>query len=235
MDNAGMAKFFEKLVKVRREMPVIKKTETAGVGKYSYDYASLDEIQKMLHPILDKYGIYYFHAPMSRGVMAGMALKVVDTETGVFEQFTFEMELGTKEMTYTDKNNRKIVERAGDAYDPQKHGSVHTYFRRYSLVAFFGIVIEGEDDDGATVAKSNRRYNSQKPKKTYDASKHEKVNVPYNKEKFKENQAKLEAKGGGYDFDAKVWFIPKEVVETQPVDAPSVDDFNQALDDLPLN
>jgi len=203
-------KLYQSLAKVRVDMPCVTKGESANIGKYSYSYSSLDKIQKLLHPILMKHGVHYVQIVNSDGLKAGLIMKVVCLETGEFEEFSMSVELGTKQVKYTDHNNREVFEVTGDAYDPQKHGSVHTYLRRYSIVCFFGIVIEGEDNDAGDVASGNKSsYKSDK--KEYDPQKHTRVKVGYiETNKFMPKVKEFESNGGGYDFDKKIWFIPRK-------------------------
>jgi hypothetical protein len=147
-------KLYQKLAMVRDEMPVFVKDETG----HGYKYVTLDAIQRQLHPVLKKHKLHYFHLPVAESSKSGIIIKIVDLETGEAIEHTFTMELGGKVLKYIDKKARDVVEYTGDEFDPQAHGGVHTYFRRYSLVAMFDLILEGEDDDGASVAKGNRSY-----------------------------------------------------------------------------
>jgi hypothetical protein len=108
---------------VQAEMPILRKTETANVGKYAYKYIPLEDIWATLQPILAKHG-----------------LAVTNTmDGGTLKAFLFHVESG-ESISCGFPVDTKLP--------PQALGSAYTYARRYALCALLQIVAD-KDDDGA--------------------------------------------------------------------------------------
>jgi len=50
--------------------------------------------------------------------------------------------------------------------DPQKYGSLITYYKRYQLQAMLGIATKDEDDDGNSVSQPQQRFEQRQEPKT---------------------------------------------------------------------
>lgn len=215
--------FRQRFALVCDEMPIVGKNGTANAGKkFSYDYALLEEVQGELSPLLTKHNINYYHVPVSEGNRVGVTLVVMDLLSDDQIESTFTMELGSKTIEHIDDYNRKIVEITGDLYDVQKHGAIQTYFKRYSLVGMFRIIVSGDDNDGLTPSEKKAKkneYTKPKPKFVSDNGGfnpkiHEKIERGFvESDVFLEEVKKYEAHGGGYDGKAKAWYLPKDKAE----------------------
>lgn len=137
---------YQRIIDFQKSMPVIKKDETArvsGVSKsgksyeMSYNYATLDSIQKAIQEPLANAGLGYTQEATNEGLKTTL----------------FDVDGNTKEFMYP----------AVFAGKPQEIGSAMTYAKRYALTACLGLIIEGEDDDGNQAQNSKQEY---PPKKT---------------------------------------------------------------------
>lgn len=106
----------------------IVKDKTADTGKYTYDYADINDILAVVKDALTPLNLAISQpvTVSTEGVMSVTTL-LIDIDTGEFLSFP------------------------GPGCpvkgDPQAAGSAITYFRRYALVCLFGL--EADDDDGA--------------------------------------------------------------------------------------
>lgn len=119
-----MKELYTKLYIIQKEGLNIAKNATADVGKFSYDYLTLDKLMEVLRPILEKHKLLVFHQ-----MIAGeMITRLVDTENP--EQIVSSCFPIQKEI------------------EPQKVGSAITYGKRYNISQIFNILTDA-DDDGA--------------------------------------------------------------------------------------
>lgn len=124
------------LVALQAEMPAITKDRTATVtsqkGSYKYAYAGLDDVSRILQPLLAKHGFAFTSMPTvdegGRFVLAWQLLHV----SGESLDGAWPLPPNTA---------------------PQLVGSVITYARRYCLCAVTGAVAT-EDDDGQAAAST---------------------------------------------------------------------------------
>jgi hypothetical protein len=122
------------LAQFQAEIPRIGKGKTARVtsekGNYSYDFADLADISKVVMPLLGKVGLSFTSKPtiVDNQFVLVYALRHVsgDSDEGVYP-----------------------LPKAGT---PQQVGSAITYARRYTLCAVTGIAPDDADDDGAAAA-----------------------------------------------------------------------------------
>lgn len=119
-----MKELYTKLYTIQKEGLNIAKNATADVGKFSYDYLTLDKLMETLRPILEKHKLLVFHQMIS----GEMITRLVDTENP--EQIVSSCFPIQKEI------------------EPQKAGSAVTYGKRYNLGQIFNILTDA-DDDGA--------------------------------------------------------------------------------------
>jgi hypothetical protein len=125
---AEVSSIYQKFARVLVEVPEITKDQTADIKKdFSYNYADINSILRMLKPILAKNGLAISQpASIDDHDNIVVTTMIVDTETG--HSITF----------------------PGPGFpvkgDPQAAGSALTYFRRYAIVNLFSL--GAHDDDG---------------------------------------------------------------------------------------
>lgn len=100
--------------KVQAETPPITKKTAGRTGNQTYKYSPIEQIQKVLHPILAKYGAGYIQS--------------IDP---AFPDF-----LCTTVYT-ADESANYYHEKTESSNDPKQLGSAITYAKRYALVATF--------------------------------------------------------------------------------------------------
>lgn len=110
-----MKELIKKLYEVKKEGIILLRNTKA----YNYKYATLDQIQDKLNPVLEKQWLIVIHIVKDNKVIT----KVIDTET--------EQEVSSE----IDINTTK----------PQDKGSEITYYRRYNLVCLFDLPVEDDD------------------------------------------------------------------------------------------
>jgi hypothetical protein len=115
------------LAAFQAELPPVAKAATADTGSYRYDYADLEDVSKVVLPLLGKHGLAFTACP------------------GVRDD-------GKQVLAYA-LVHASGEERCGqyllpDKASAQQMGSAITYARRYSLLAVTGVAPGGEDDDG---------------------------------------------------------------------------------------
>lgn len=124
------------LVPVARDTDVTVKTDK---GSYSYSFADLAAITRMLYPLLGKLGLSFTAAPtMNERGQFVLRYKLLH-DSGEF--ISGEYPLPT------------------DVKSPQAMGSAITYARRYCLCAVTGVVTD--DDDGAAAQHAAREQSAQ--------------------------------------------------------------------------
>lgn len=123
------------LAAFQAELPAIGKNETATVvtskGRYSYSYASLGDISKIIEPLLGKHGLSFAALPtLADGDAGRFVLRyVLMHSSGQYLSGAYPLNGNT----------------------PQEIGSSITYARRYTLCAVTGVAPD-EDDDGAAAS-----------------------------------------------------------------------------------
>lgn len=139
---------------------------------YNYQYAKLDQILEIIKAPLAEKGFSLIQAPFSN-----------DGEIGVETMLLFKTGDFLKAKFSTKTN----------LTDPQKIGSIITYYRRYSILAIFNLA--PEDDDAASAsqsaqAKQNKNNNhNNNNNKTYNNKKNDN-----NQQKTNGNPATVEQK-----------------------------------------
>jgi len=127
----------EALVAFQSNIPVPEKDSSASVGKYSYDYASLDKLTPIIFKALSAVGIAYTAAPTVR-------------EDGLFVLRAM--------LSHTSGDVVQGDYPLGNPSAPaQAIGSAITYARRYALLSLTGVSPSGEDDDGAKAHESQSK------------------------------------------------------------------------------
>lgn len=134
----------EALAKVQAALPVVHKAKSAkvpmkGGGSYSYDYADLADVTKVIMPLLAKHGLAFICHP--RQAASGYELAATLAHTSG-EYITASLPI------------------AGTA---QQIGSAITYARRYLLGSMTGVVTDSDDDARlATAAASDAARETRK-------------------------------------------------------------------------
>ena len=98
---------------------------------YGYDYVPLEKVIDMLKPILPKYGLTYVQLPYGgqSGTTVGLTTRIIHESGEWIEE--------TAEFPVTDMKGVNATQKAGAAI---------TYFRRYALLAAFGITGDKDVD-----------------------------------------------------------------------------------------
>lgn len=128
--------FLEAMAGFQGDMPIIHKNRDVR-GKFSFTYATLDEIVRQVQPCLKKWGLSY----------------TVDTEFG-------EGWLASLLTIYHTGGHKKTfrfqvpIDRAAAMNDTQKFGSARTYSQRYAFCGGFGILTSDQDDDAQAAPAS---------------------------------------------------------------------------------
>lgn len=131
--------FNERLMLAISEMDNPTKSSKANVGKYSYNYETLEQLLGIINPALEKQGLAQTQRQSWNDDCNSFVL-----ETVVFDA-TEERVMDTRPLPVQT--------------DAQKAGSWETYMRRYALKSVFGLC--GEDDDGQATKKPSKATASQ--------------------------------------------------------------------------
>ena len=123
-----MADLNKKLMQAMWQMQNPKKDVTAKGAKFSYDYATLDQVAGIVKSVLKDNGL-----ALSQCVTRSEGEWIL--KTVVFDE---------EEMVPLDVRPYRVIP------DAQQQGSFETYMRRYALMMVFGLA--GEDDDGAAAS-----------------------------------------------------------------------------------
>lgn len=123
---------------------------------YGYDYVPLEKVIDMLKPILPKYGLTYVQLPYGgqTGNTVGLTTRIIHESGEWIEE--------TAEFPVTDMKGVNATQKAGAAI---------TYFRRYALLAAFGITGDKDVDanDKAFPQSQTPNGNQQSPTKAAPA------------------------------------------------------------------
>ena len=136
-DRAAAAALFEAMSDFQDECPRIAKSRNARIAtkkgaKYNYTYASLDDIEKVIRPVLRKYRLSYTWDSVS----GENSIKVTCTVRHV--------EGASVEGSFTCPTESPMK-----SSEAQKHGAALTYGRRQSLVSVLGLTTTDDDTDAA--------------------------------------------------------------------------------------
>lgn len=136
-DRAAKREFALALREFQKQCPLIPKSSTAqiatkGGGTYSYKYAELDEIQKVIGPILHEHGLSFGWDSTYRENMLHCVCSLRHdgghTETAGFDV---------------------PIESRSAMSEQQKHAAALTYARRQSLIQVLGLITTGDTDTDA--------------------------------------------------------------------------------------
>jgi hypothetical protein len=120
------------------DLPAIEKDKNVSTGKYSYTYADLASILKLIRPHLAKQGLSVLQ-PVSVEAKGAVVVRTILLHAS--GQWLSE----------------KLTWPVTDGSDAQKVGSGISYGRRYGYCAMVGIQPEDEDDDAEQAREQPRR------------------------------------------------------------------------------
>lgn len=153
--EAAKEAFFSAFAAFRSECPVIPRTKpvwnSAGT-KIMYHYAPLDQIEKVVGPIIARYGLSYsfkahIERPVEKDAEPDLVMEChVQHEAGHTEVSPFRLPISGE---YMNRN--------------QQRGNTNSYAKRYSFCNAFGIMTEDEDDDGQTRISPNDARKARQP------------------------------------------------------------------------
>ena len=131
--------FYHALSNFQSECPIIKKKKTASIksdkGDFSYKYAPLDHIVKVVAPLLTKHGLSYTIVTRVEPEGSKTLLVAVCTVHHAFG--------------HSEPSEFKVpVDQGARMNDMQKFASAQTYSKRYAFCNAFGILTGDGDDDG---------------------------------------------------------------------------------------
>lgn len=138
MSDDQAATLADALVRVQARLPHVGKDKTAQVrsekGSYSYSYADLADIARVLMPLLAAEGLAWTCRPTLDGDRFALRYSLLHVSG--------EREDGAYPLPDPVRST------------PQQIGSAITYGRRYCLTAVTGLVVGGEDDDGQAASST---------------------------------------------------------------------------------
>lgn len=140
------------LAAVQAQLPEIRKGETAVVptksgGKYTYSYANLADVSKVVLPLLGRHGLAWITQPTIRDGRFVLA----------YELRHVSGEAISGEYPLPDRGT------------PQEIGSAITYARRYTLCSVTGVAPADDDDDAAAATRSHReQWDDARPAPQHD-------------------------------------------------------------------
>lgn len=124
------------LAHFQAELPHMSKTQTAFVksdkGSYSYNFADLADISRVVLPLLGKHGLAWTTKPTLIDGRFVLAYKLMHGASGEVDEGEYPLQSGGT---------------------PQQVGSAITYARRYALCSVTGVAPDKEDDDGAAASR----------------------------------------------------------------------------------
>jgi hypothetical protein len=141
-DRQSRLAFESACAKMRGELPSIKKTKEVKTtsGRHMYDYAPLEEIQKVCDPILQAHGFSY--SWREEAIEGGKRVWFDLFGYGHTKANCFDAPLlGAKQ----SNSGGEIVNAV------QAARMTSSYAKRNSMVDGLGLIIEDEDEDGASI------------------------------------------------------------------------------------
>lgn len=130
----GLSKLFAAIGKCQGEFPALLPSATGQKGHQKFTYVPLDKIIDGIKPQLQQYGVTFIQLLHSADGGSAITLLVVGHGAVISTTFRFARDL-----------------------NPQDAGKQTTYYRRYQLTAFFGIVGD-PDADSDSVEENKKKY-----------------------------------------------------------------------------
>ncbi len=145
MQSEEIAELAAALVKAQAEFPEVVKSATAQVKSFSYNYATLPDVQRAVGDVLAEHDLC---------VVQG----TVDEDDGGFTVTTTLIHASGQWLT----RRVRVPVRDGTA---QAAGSGFSYGRRIGLVGLLGVITNDEDDDGAAASEAGDAPERPAPKR----------------------------------------------------------------------
>lgn len=122
---------------VQQDLEILKQSDTADAGKFTYTYTGMPTIWKEVKPLLAKHKLTVLQSPVSGdgGTMGDFLKTTIFHESGEWVEYTM----------------RLVITRD----DPQGYGSAVTYAERYMIKSIFKIVTSNDDNDAVTQSLAN--------------------------------------------------------------------------------
>lgn len=195
MEKGDKLKLLKKIHAISIACESFERNERADIktksgGGFSYSYATLDQIQKVLKPLCKSNDILVMFNCWTAEELSNVQMVVVDLATG------FEM---------VDTCSAHVEGSQQDI------GAYYTYNKRYMLTGKFNLIIEGDDNDAKGVGFNSKK--SQKPELELKDSIF--VTTKYVEDADQRTKALQPIKdiiashGGGWMKEKKVWQIDK--------------------------
>lgn len=134
---------YAKIDKIKQEIPELPKTKKG----YNYMYTGLDDMMKILDPLLVKYKLSKVHSTYVNGGSNIMKTMIIDLDNGVSIESTLILDSDIQ----LAKMNKV-----------QSLGSQLTYYRRYHTALMFDLISE-EDNDGSSKNSKNPTLKNNEP------------------------------------------------------------------------
>jgi hypothetical protein len=128
---------YQKLLEVQKEIESIKKDSKNPFFKSNY--FDINALLEEVKPVLNKHGLIVMQPIQNNDLGNVLETIIIDSFDG--EKITSSVSLP-------------------DNPDPQKTGSIITYFRRYALQSMLGL--QAEDDDGNKGSETKKDFNPDK-------------------------------------------------------------------------
>ena len=153
-----MKAIYKALADFQQEVPVILK-DTSG---YNYKYADLPAIDEVIKPLLKKHGLGVLQPLSSLDNKPAIKTIIYHQESGENIEDTTplpETSLQKIIIRKTDKNGvtteteKFVVCGFEQMSKPQADGSTITYYRRYALSSFLGLITDKDTDGTSKVGK----------------------------------------------------------------------------------
>ncbi len=122
------------VTKFQSMCPIIKKERRPEASPIKFDYASLDDIMRVIRPILAECGL-------------------VPKFTSKPSEYGLEVTCTIRHGTHTEDTTLTVPIPDMRVNETQKVGSALSYGKRYALCAALNIVVSDEDDDAAGAGK----------------------------------------------------------------------------------
>lgn len=129
------------LMNIQKELPIIGRDKTADVGKYKYDYATMEHLWETVKGVIHKNGFFITH---SVNLVGGYE---VNNGSPVVVP-SMNMLVTVAEHTSGGRLESSVLIRGQDF---AKVGAEITYYRRYNIMCIFNIVLTGLDQDAKII------------------------------------------------------------------------------------
>jgi ERF superfamily protein len=132
--------WYDAMAAFQERMPVVRKNRRADAGKYTWDYATLDEITGAIMPVMGPLGLSVSYEVRHEPNMV-VVEAIVSHAMGHFRKS------GEIPVPIVGQSNEGHG--AMGANPAQRIGIAISYGKRYALLSITGIAPEGDDDGGA--------------------------------------------------------------------------------------